>query len=85
MKVVDITQRREQRQKERDAESVRNTVRAIQDMKDDIMVTLNASIDGLVEAGMDEDKATMVVMAYVSDLVMGHDLGHSLGHDLDET
>jgi hypothetical protein len=84
MKVVDITQRREQKQRERDAESVRNTVRAIQDMKDDIMVALNTSIDGLVEAGMDEDKATMVVMAYVSDLIMGHDLGHGLGPESDE-
>lgn len=74
MKVVDISQRREQKQKELDAESSKIAAKAIFDMKRDIMVAINTSIDRLEDAGMDEEYAMLIVMTHLGDLVMGHDL-----------
>lgn len=77
MKVVDLTQRRQEKEDEKQAQAWQNKARAIQDMKDDLIVAINTTIDSLVEAGMSEDKATLMVMAFLSDLVMGHDLNES--------
>lgn len=77
MKVVDLTQRRKDIEDEKKAQAWKNAAGAIQDMKDDIIVAINSSIDALVEAGMSEDRATMMVMSYLSDLVLGHDLNES--------
>jgi len=74
MKVVDLSKRRQEKIAANNAQSVKDASSALQDMKDDINVVINASIDALVDAGMSEDKATMVVMTHLSDLVMGDDL-----------
>lgn len=76
MKIVDLNSRRKQKQDAENAKSDRNAKDAIESMKDDFTVVINSTIDALVAAGMDEDKATMVVMSYMSDLVMGHDLSN---------
>jgi len=74
MKVVDLSKRRQEKIAANNAQSVKDASSALQDMKDDINVVINASIDALVDAGMSEDKAMMVVMTHLSDLVMGDDL-----------
>jgi len=74
MKVVDLSKRRQEKIAANNAQSVKDASSALQDMKDDINVVINASIDALVAAGMSEDKAMMVVMTHLSDLVMGDDL-----------
>ena len=74
MKVVDIAQRRQDKKNAENARSVNAASSALQDMKDDLNVVINTSIDSLVNSGMSEDKATMVVMTHLSDLVMGSDL-----------
>lgn len=74
MKVVDIAQRREQKKQDAKAESTKKATKAIFDMKRDIMVAINTSIDRLEAAGMDEDYAMLIVMTHLGDLVMGHDL-----------
>ena len=72
--IVDLTSRRQAKQNEKNARSVQDAADAIQGMKDDFHVVINSTIDSLVNAGMSEDKATLVVMSYMSDLVMGHDI-----------
>lgn len=74
MKVVDLSQRRQEKHDEKQAQAWNDAAGAIQDMKDDINVALNASIDALVQTGMSENRATVMVVSYLSDLVMGHDL-----------
>ena len=74
MKVVDLSQRRQAKQNAENVKSVNDASSALQDMKDDISVVLNSSIDALVASGMSEDKATMVVMTHLGDIVMGNDL-----------
>jgi len=74
MKVVDLSKHRQEKIAANNAQSVKDASSALQDMKDDINVVINASIDALVAAGMSEDKAMMVVMTHLSDLVMGDDL-----------
>ncbi len=74
MKITDLGKFRQQKQDAENAQSVDNAASALQNMKDDITVVLNQSIDSLVEAGMSEDQATMVVISYLGDLVMGYDL-----------
>lgn len=74
MKVVDLAKHRQNKIAANNAQSVKDASSALQDMKDDITVVINSSIDALVAAGMSEDKATMVVMSHLSDLIMGSDL-----------
>ena len=77
MKVVDLTKRRKEKIEADKAKSVDDAARALQSMKDDLIVAINTSIDSLVNAGMSEDKASLVVMTYLSDLVMASDLDES--------
>ena len=70
----DLRKRRQQKQAAKDSKSVGDAVSAIEDMKSDFNVVINSTIDNLVNAGMSEDKATLVVMTHLSDLVMADDL-----------
>lgn len=70
----DLLKRRQQKQATKDSKSVGAAVDAIEDMKNDFNVMINSTIDNLVNAGMSEDKASMVVMTHLSDLVMADDL-----------
>ncbi len=70
----DLRKRRQQKQAAKDSKSVGDAVNAIEDMKNDFNVVINTTIDNLVDAGMSEDKATLVVMTHLSDLVMADDL-----------
>ena len=76
MKVVDISKRREEKQEVDRQESVRRAVKAVEKMKHKFTISLNESVDLLVESGMSENRALVVVYAYLADLVMAHDLGH---------
>ncbi|KKM91203.1 hypothetical protein LCGC14_1230950 [marine sediment metagenome] len=65
--VVDLSKRREQRQKEEEAFS-------IDEVLDNIDNTLELTIEYLKNQGMSELDARKVVMKHLSDIVMGHDL-----------
>lgn len=67
MKITDLSKFRQQKQNIEKAQSVNNAASALQDMKDDIVVVINQSIDSLVAAGMSEDRATAVVVSYLGD------------------
>ncbi len=70
----DLLKRRQQKQTAKDSKSVGDAVNTIEDMKNDFNIMINSTIDNLVNAGMTEDRATMVVMTHLSDLVMADDL-----------
>ena len=74
MKVVDLSKHRQIKKDAENAKSAHDASDALQSMKDDINVVLNSSIDALVAAGMSEERASMVVMTYLSDLVMADDI-----------
>jgi len=66
--VIDLSKRREQKQKEEEAFS-------IDEVLDNIDNTLELTIEYLKNQGMSELDAQRVVMEHLSDIVMGHDLG----------
>ena len=75
--VDELAARRAQKQNREQNNNNAAAAKAIQDMKDDIVVSINSSIDALMASGMDEDFAMDVVMTHLSDLVMGKDLDES--------
>ncbi len=65
--IIDLSKRREQKQKEKQPFSV-------EEVLDNISDTLEITIEYLKNQGMSESDARGVVMKRLSDLVMGHDL-----------
>ncbi len=68
--VVDLSKKREQKQKEK----VKMPSVTVQELLADIDGAIELTIGDLIHRGMSEREAHSVVMKYLSDLVMGHDL-----------
>lgn len=72
--VADLSKFRQQKQDADSAKEVQAASNAIENMKGHLHAAINTSIDSLVEAGMSEDRATLVVMTYLGDIVMADDI-----------
>lgn len=68
--VVDLSKRREQKQKEQ----VKMPSVTVEELLADIDGAIELTIGDLIHRGMSEKDAHSVVMKYLSDIVMGHDL-----------
>lgn len=68
--VVDLSKRREQKQKEQ----VKMPSVTVPELLADIDGAIELTIGDLIHRGMSQEEAARIVMKHVSDIVMGHDL-----------